>query len=245
MPASWQHDDSPPKPHLHPVTAPNGRVLTRSVTPDHPWQRGLWFAVKFVDGENFWEELGDHGTQRRADDGAIEWVRPSGEVAIVETRTVSTVDDTTFDWTTVLRAVDDVELDRTPYQGWGGYGGFSLRGAADWSDTRIAIEDDEGPEVIGVASRWCDLSGPDAGITIHDHPSNPRHPVPWYGNVANALYLTDEPTNFVNAAFLFHEPMTLPAGEPLTFRYRVRLHAGLGDWSATHAHESWEAFARD
>jgi hypothetical protein len=213
------------------------------VTPDHPWQRGLWFSVKFVDGDNFWEEVDEHGTQRQTDDDTIEWVRPNGELALVEERRIVAVDDRTLDWTTVLRAEATTLLDRTPYQGWGGYSGLALRGAGDWPDTRIAVEGEEGPKVTGVRSRWCDLSGPDAGVTILDHPDNTRHPTPWYGDVANELYFIDEPTNFVNAAFLFHEPMTLEPGEPLAFRFRVVTHDGLPEWDAASADAAWEAFA--
>lgn len=240
---SWTYDPAPPKPHLHPVTAPDGRVLTRAVTPDHPWQRGLWFAVKFVDGDNFWEELDPHGWQRHRDEHTVEWVRPGGDVVIVEDRRLDPVDDRTLDWTSTLRSERAVELDRTPYQGWGGYGGLAFRGAGDWSETRIAVEDSAGSQVVGVRSRWCDLSGPDAGVWFLDHPENPRHPTPWYGNVANPLYLTDEQTNFVNAAFLFHEPLTLAAGVAMRFRYRIHLHSGLPAWSAADVHRAWEAFA--
>lgn len=240
---SWTIDPSPPKPHVHPLVAPGGRVLTRSVTPDHPWQRGLWFSVKFVDGDNFWEEVEEFGTQRQTDDATIEWVRPDGSIALVEERRIDPVDEHTLDWTTVLRSEVDVVLDRTPFQGWGGYSGLALRGAGDWRDTRIAVESEAGPRVTGVRSRWCDLSGPDAGVTILDHPDNPRHPTPWYGDVANELYFTDDPTNFVNAAFLFDEPMTLEAGQPLAFRFRVVTHAGLAGWSTDVAAAAWEAFA--
>ena len=43
-------------------------MLTRVEPPDHPWQRGVWFVVKFVDGDNFWEELDPpgYGVQRHA-----------------------------------------------------------------------------------------------------------------------------------------------------------------------------------
>lgn len=219
-------------------------MLTRSVTPDHPWQRGLWFSVKFVDDVNFWEEVDEFGLQRQTDDHTIEWVRPDGSIPLVEERHVDAVDEHTLDWTTVLRATEDVVLDRTPYQGWGGYSGLALRGAGDWLDTRIAIEESAGPKVIGEPSRWCDLSGPDAGVTILDHPGNPRHPTPWYGDVHNELYFTDDPTNFVNAAFLFHEPMPLASGDELRFRFRVVAHTGLATWTPELATSQWEAFAR-
>ena len=88
---------------------------------------------------------------------------------------------------------------------------------------------------------WCDVSGPItgaaltgrsldqepgdtlldrlAGVAILDHPANPRHPTPWYtGSGAG---------NFLNAALLFHEPMTLGAGAALTLHYRVLVHDGM------------------
>lgn len=239
----WGYDAGEPKPHVHPLRAPGGRVLTRDVTPDHPWQRGLWFAVKFVNGENFWEELEPFGHQRHRDERAVEWVRPDGQVVVVEQRSIEPVPGG-LDWTSVLTPTVDVVLDRTPYQGWGGYGGLAFRGAGDWLDTRLAIADQEGPDVVGGASRWCDLSGPDAGVTVLDHPANPRHPTPWYGNVANPLYGTDEATNFFNAAFLFHEPMTIGADTATTFRYRVLVHGGLdAGWTRAVADDAWQRFA--
>ncbi|MDZ7673995.1 MAG: PmoA family protein [Acidimicrobiales bacterium] len=240
---TWTYDPAPPKPHLHPLVAPSGRVLTRADTPDHPWQRGVWFSVKFINGENFWEEMDDHGTQHHRDDHTVEWLRPDGSVVLVEDRQLAEVDDRTIDWTTTLTPSVDVELDRTPYQGWGGYSGLAFRGAGDWHGTRIATETTEGKDVIGEPSRWCDLAGPDAGVTILDHPDNPRHPTPWYGDVANELYLTDDPTNFVNAAFLFHEPMHVDAGSQLRFRFRLVVHGGLPDWSAEATTAAWGAFA--
>jgi hypothetical protein len=241
----WSYSSDPPKPHVHPLRAPDGAVLTRDVTPDHPWQRGLWFAVKFVDGENFWEEVAPHGTQRHADPTTVEWVRPTGEVVIVEHRTVRGIelgDDTyALDWTTELVPTDDVVLDRTPYTTWGGYGGLALRGAGDWTDTRLLLPGGAATDAVtGAPARWCDLSSAERGVTILDHADNPRHPVPWYGNVRNPLYLTDEWTNFLNAAFLFHEPMTVAAASPLVFRYRVVVHGRA--WDAARADDAWAAF---
>jgi hypothetical protein len=63
-----------------------------------------------------------------------------------------------------------------------------------------------------------------AGIAMFDHPSNPRHPTPWYfvlrpgkGNAANS------PFWYFNAAFLNHEPFELVPARPLTLRYLVRV----------------------
>jgi len=83
---AWDHRR---KPHVHPLATPAGVVLTRVEPPDHPWQRGLWFAVKYVDGDNFWEELDPPGYGVLRHDGAparevgdatlagdLDWIRP-------------------------------------------------------------------------------------------------------------------------------------------------------------------------
>jgi hypothetical protein len=64
-----------------------------------------------------------------------------------------------------------------------------------------------------------------------DAPGNPTQPVPWYGSTRHETYGADDDqwSNFFNAAFLFHAPRSLPANEPLRFRYRVVVHDGLGD----------------
>lgn len=230
------------KPYLHPIHAPNGRLLTRVSPPDHEWHRALWFAVKYVNGENFWEEVEPFGDQFDVGDGHIEWRRPGGEVVVDETRTITTAaDGGAIDWTTTLVPRVDVVLDRTPYTTWGGYGGLTLRGAADWTDTRILLADGSvhrRPE--GIPSPWCDLSSDECGLLFLDHPSNARHPVPWYGATRSRVYGDDGWSNYLNAAFLFHEPLSLAAGEELTLRYRVIPHDGA--WSVESCAEAWRSW---
>ena len=105
-----------PKPCFHPIRTPAGNVLTNYEPFDHPWHRGLWFTLKFVGDDNFWEEHEPYGTQQTttspmiAIDGqggislrsAVDWVRPSGAVAIKEIRNVAfrerEADGFVFDW---------------------------------------------------------------------------------------------------------------------------------------------------
>ena len=236
------------KPHLHPIHAPNGRLLTRVSPPDHEWHRALWFAIKYVNGENFWEESLDepHGDQFDTGDGRIEWRGASGEVVLVEQRDIARVDlgradAYAIDWTSTLTPSIDVVLDRTPYTTWGGYGGLTIRGAGDWEDTRILVADGSvhrRPEAV--PSPWCDLSGDDAGITFLDHPENVRHPVTWYGATRSRVYGTDGWSNYLNAAFLFHEGLSSVAGETLTMRYRLVVHDRM--WSVDQCDEAWRTW---
>src|SRR5689334_13705255 len=97
-----------PRPYLHPVRTPAGAVLTVEAPPDHPWHHGLWFAIKFVNGENFWEEYDEFGvlvTRGVAElatggvQATVDWLRPDrATVALTETRTIVSraVDDDTY-----------------------------------------------------------------------------------------------------------------------------------------------------
>jgi hypothetical protein len=186
---------------------------------DHPWHRALWFAIKYVDDENFWEEVAPYGVQRHTGPPAIEgpdvagrttlegtlrWTRPDQRSAAFEERRRLThvplgEDAYAIDLDTTLTAVRAATIRSEPFTTWGGYGGLSLRGRSDWHDTRLLLADGSVHDrVIGVASPWCDLSGPVGegsldvgGVAILDHPGNRRSPVPWYGSTRAATYGDD------------------------------------------------------
>ena len=113
-------------------------------------------------------------------------------------------------------------LDRTPFTTWGGYSGLALRGRPDWTDTRFLVADGTAHDrVLGMPSPWCDLSGhvdgTTAGVLVLDGPSNPRHPVPWYGSTKADTYGDEGWSNFVNAAFCGTGHCTSPPATCSTF----------------------------
>jgi hypothetical protein len=254
----WSYTwDGVPRPFVHPVRTPAGRVVSVDAPADHPWQHALWFTIKFVNGENFWEEYGEFGTLRQraapeireqpdgsvAGESRIDWVRPDGETVVATEELVLThrpvpdqPDALVLDWDVRFTPAVDVELDRTPYTTWGGYGGLTLRGRPDWHDTRLrlATSGDEHEQVLGDRARWCAIDGPvadadgdhDVGVVVLDHPANPGHPVPWYASTRQPAYDLDGWTNFVNAAFLWDGPMPVGAGQELRLRYRFVVHDG-------------------
>lgn len=240
------------RPHVHPLAAPSGAVLTRDAPDDHPWHHGLWFTVKFVNGDNFWEEVPPYGVLRHVDDTTVHWIAPDREtVVIVDRRTITEVDlgvDDAYalDWSITLEPRVDVELDRTPFTTWGGYGGLSLRGRPDWTGTRLLLADGTAHDrVLGAPSAWCDLAGAvdggQAGVLLLDRPGNPRHPVPWYGSTRAATYGDEGWSNFVNAAFLWDGPLSVAAGDPLSFSYRIVVHDGV--WDVERCQAAWSAWA--
>jgi hypothetical protein len=249
----WTYNaDHRKRPNVHPLRSPSGHVLTRDAPEDHPWHHGLWFTIKLVNDENFWEEYDAYGVLRHVSPTTVHWIRPDrSTVVIVDERTVEHVDlgvtdAYAIDWTVTLTPQVDVVLDRTEFTTWGGYGGLALRGRGDWTDTTLLLADgSEHDRVLGVPSPWCDLTGrvegADAGVLLLDHPSNPRHPVPWYGSTRSTTYGDEGWSNFVNAAFLWDSALDVGAGEPLGFRYRVVAHDGA--WPGPRCAEEWERFA--
>lgn len=143
-----------------------------------------------------------------------------------------------IDWTQVFTAAGEkVVLERTPPQQaggprWGGYAGLAFRSAATMTG-RVAMDSNgftQSKRIMGSgkSAEWMDLSGAvdeasgaRAGVTIFDHPSNKRHPNPWY------LYL-DGKFGAIKSGPIYAEPITLEAGASFTLRYRVLIHSGMG-----------------
>lgn len=246
--AAYQFD-SAPKPYMHPLLTRAGRCVTRIEPPDHVWHRGLWWTIKFINDENFWEEQPPFGSQRSVTPPVVEsesstttrlthalhWVTPGGEVVIDEQRTIRYERDATkplirVDWSTRLTPRPEVTLDRTPFTTWGGYGGLSFRAAEDFVNARFITPDGSTPPaLLGDAHPWLALDGEltessnaAVGIAIFDHPCNPRYPTPFYAKSSPGF-------TFANAAFLFHGPLTLAAGEALALRQRVLVSDGRWD----------------
>ena len=97
----------------------------------------------------------------------------------------------------------------------------------NWTFTSSA--GDTGVKTLhGKPAKWMDFSGPatagkKAGVTILDHPSNLRHPAPWYVN---------QQMPYFSPAILFDKPYTLPAHAELALKYRVLIHDGTLDKTA-------------
>lgn len=50
------------QPYFHPVLTPRSpSPITLFAPNDHPWHRGLWWAWKYVNDVNLWDEKHDHG----------------------------------------------------------------------------------------------------------------------------------------------------------------------------------------
>lgn len=110
----------------------------------------------------------------------------------------------------------------------GGYAGLMLRfadspafsytfaNAEGKADVQACGEKSARMEVIATAK----ASGAKAKITVTDHPENPRYPAPWFARHS----LTDHKGRgyyLVGPSLVFHEPLTIPAGQSMRVRYTV------------------------
>ena len=251
-----------PKPFFHPLHTPAGFCVSLFEPHDHVWHRGLWFTIKFVNGENFWEENNSFGMQRsilpptitHGEDHSIAWTheqrweRPNNAGGVfAEKRGITyrplNKEAYALDWEIELTAQSDVVLERTPFTTWGGYGGLILRGNRNWQNTRILFPDHSTSDrPTGIPAQWSDLSGTfdgglrrEGGVALFDHPANVRHPSPWYGATGAGHYL--------NAAFLFHEAMHLNSHETLRLRYRTLVHDNL--WDVSRLQTAYDDYAQE
>ena len=164
-----------------------------------------------------------------------------GKEAVREKRTVRVTTQPngnySIDWDATFTAVDgDAVFSTTPVKKdkegkrWatGGYAGLMLRftdspafsytyaNAEGKADVQTCGEKSARMEVIATAKD----SGSKAKITVTDHPENPRYPTAWFVRYS----LTDHKGRgyyLVGPSMVFHEPLTLPAGQSMRFRYTV------------------------
>jgi len=98
--------------------------------------------------------------------------------------------------------------------------------------------------VWGKRSEWADFSGQidgrPVGLTILDHPANPRHPTYWhsrdYGLFATNIFGVHDFENDKSR----DGSLTIQPGQPLRFRFRVIIHDGPLD--VTRTREMFTAF---
>ena len=227
---------SAPKPFIHPLRLPDGTIITEHEPTDHTWHRGLWFAFKFVNGINYWEErdevCGRQATRKTPQcvpklDGTVtlwstvDWC-DQDKNRVVEFREwqwqLTDSGGMQLSWHSRLEAQE--ALDRTPFTTWGGYGGLFVRLLDDLKDARLVFSDGTiATKCTGERYEWGGIegttpNGQDCAVVFLPDPANPRWPEPFYGH-AKPNY------HFFGPAPLFHEPLALAAGEILDYRVRV------------------------
>jgi len=101
----------------------------------------------------------------------------------------------------------------------------------------ISLLNDKGRSGLDIhtsPTKWTDISGiingdstKSAGITIFDHPENPRYPSPGY--VINSDNKEWARFVYTNPGFLYNSAYKVSAWQTLKLRYRIYLHNELGE----------------
>jgi hypothetical protein len=97
---------------------------------------------------------------------------------------------------------------------------------------------------MGQASPWVDYTGPvdgrTVGVAILNHPDSFRYPTTWH--VRDYGLFAANPFGWRDFGMKTAGDYTLPAGESITFRYRVILHDG--DTASADLPAAFRAYAR-
>lgn len=268
------------KPYLWPLRAASGTYITRAwpmekvaeefdnetgfavvngqstkKVPDHPHQRGLWFAHAKVNDLDFWNIAPiDAPPYNRPDRGKIvlnkmgeiksgkdkgsiastfDWTDHAGKPLLTETRLMTFYSDPAnriIDFDITLTAVQNVKFGDEK----DGVFGIRLRPILQEDKGTGHISDANGgageKAVWGKPSNWCDYSGEIAGeklgVAILDNPANPNHPVRWHVR-AYGLFAAN-PFGF--GTFTNDKSqdgsVSLEPGKSLRYRYRLIIHPG-------------------
>ncbi len=228
----YRYAASRPKPYVHPFCAPDGTPLTIDSPADHVHHRGLMLAWSNVAGFDFWGETnpGAHGRivhQRferapsaRGLTALNHWVA-EGTVLVRERQRVRPLElgpeVTALEWESALEAAGEpVTLDASKHV----YNGLGIRfvrsmdqgGVLNARGTRT-IEQANGEDAA-----WCCYWGAladrhTAAVAILNHPSNSRHPAPFF--------VMKEPFGYLAAAPTFREPFRLTRDRVLVLRWAV------------------------
>jgi hypothetical protein len=243
------------RPYFAPIRSASGKIITRRYpmekiageSHDHLHHRGLWFSYDDVNGAKFWENDASYTDPKvgrivtvQADwkpasktlETVFHWNDHGGKTVLVEHRVI------TFRATSSLRVMDfDITLTapETVVFGDTKEGAFAIRLAdalteQHGSGKMISAEGKQGmANIWGKRSNWVDYSGTiegeQLGVAIFDHPSNPLHPVHWHAR-DYGLFAVNPWGQHAFDPTAPEAHTTLPAGEPLRFRWRVVIHAG-------------------
>ena len=254
------HTAGAPKPYLYPVFGPGGARMTRGYPmdrreheePDHPHHRSMWFAHGEVNGHDFWAEGDGKGTidvESVEVDGArvvlhCVWNSAAGELVCRERRVMSFAATTRDRWIDVESTIE--APDHEVRFGDTKEGTMALRLAptlrlegSHASGSAFNANGIEGKAIWGKRSRYVHYSGPvdgrAVGVTIFDHPANPRHPTWWHARAYGLFAANPFGVRHFEGKPRGTGDLVLPPGRSVTFRHRVVFHDGARDAVALDA----------
>ena len=163
-----------------------------------------------------------------------------GKPVLTEVRVLSVSspferDDYTINWHQTFTAQKGIQLylEKPAKHGgveWGGYAGLSFRAAASLTGHRFLASNgwtnEDNLTGYGEKAVWMDLTAKvdgtekahNIGLTIFDHPENPRYPSPWY------IWFAAGQHTFFTPSLLFDGPKHLNVSDSFSLRYLTLIH---------------------
>lgn len=258
------------KPVVWPLVGPTGKVITRGYpvepqpgeTNDHIHQAGMWFTHGDVNGQMFWDQSDKAGRIEHRKFTKLE----GGEQGTIVTEN----DWIARDGKRVCRDVRELAFHATPEARWVDVAVtmFASDGPLEFGDNKegsfglrvadsMRVDAKQGGKIVtstgksndaawGQPAAWVDYHGPIdgevVGVALFDHPKNRRHPTRWHVR-GYGLFAANP---FTLKAFEAGQPdgsFEIPAGESITYRYRVLLHKG--DETSGQVVEHYKAFVAE
>lgn len=267
----YHYSNEDRKPFLWPLNAEGGVTVTRDwpmgervESGDHPHHVSFWTGYGDINGADYWEYGDRTGWQHTesidyGSGDAVGWIQTriiwqdkDHKPVIQEDRTYR------FYATPASHRLFDVTVHFTAAYGQAKFGDTKEGGmVALRMNDRLrerggsgTITNSEGgvgaAACWGKPASWCDYSGTlegvgARGIAVFDHPSSFRYPTHWhvrdYGLMgANAFGYSYFYEGAKNGDY------TLPAGDTMTFNYRIYVHSG--DVKAADVADYYADFAR-
>ena len=262
------------KPYVEALTTPDGKNVLRDAPADHLHHHGLMLAWR-VDGTNFWEEGKGSGREQHVEwdelriattrhvsepgqlprEQAIlrqylEWVGPTGEVMLGESRelTIRAVavegEPHVLSWQSTFWTPEGspgVRIEGADYNGLGA----RFLAAMDRGGQFLNASAARGVEgTAGEQATWCAYSAPidedrRATVAMFGARANPRHPARWF--------TMDQPFSYLAATLgLDREPLELGPGDQLSLSYGIAVFDGEADGRRIdEAHARWRVPARE
>lgn len=255
------------RPFFWPVLGPDQAVLTRGYpvkaepndAKDHPHHAGLWFTHGEVNGNDFWhktkivhKELVEYTSGTKMGQFTVKnaWLDAKGKAVCWDTRTFSVFktgsSDRLFEYKITIHANHgDVVFGDTKE------GSMAIRLAptmrVDGKVGKGHIENSEGVKdgaTWGKRAAWVDYYGPvnDAiyGVTIMDHPENPRHPTWWHVRTYGLFAANPFGIHNFEKKSKGTGDFKIEKGSSKTFKYGFLLHKGKTDQKKiSKIYKSW------
>jgi Methane oxygenase PmoA len=247
----YRPDDPPlesPRPYLHPVRTLAGEVVTGCRPPDHPWHKGISWALPNAGPENFWGgptyrrgdgyvQLDNNGSMRHdgfdalgTQDGQarlaerLTWVTAAGQTLFSERRRITAAvrperSAWVLGFVTVMRNVSGRAVAiGSPTTEGRENAGY---GGLFWRGPAAFAGGrvlPGGEEAMGSRGPWLAFATPAATLIFCDAPANPGFPCRWF--VRGSPYACAGPAPF------FAAEVAVPAGAELTLEYQVMVAVG-------------------